>query len=160
MDRVEKARLIDELSEEFKNAKSVVVCNYKGMTVKQLEDLRNEARKKNVKVRVIKNTLAGIALKSAGIEEYPLKETNMFIWGEDLVGTCKVASDYTTVMKDKYEIRFGFIEGKFADLATVEKYAKLPSKEELIGMLLSVWTAPARYFVTGLDNLKQKLEQN
>ena len=45
-------------------------------------------------------------------------------------------------------------------MATIEAMAKLPSRDELIGMLLSVWTAPARNMVTGLDNLKEKLEES
>ena len=50
------------------------------------------------------------------------------------------------------------VEGEIADAKHIEAVSKLPSKEELIGMLLSVWTAPARYFVTGLDNLRKQKE--
>ncbi len=55
-------------------------------------------------------------------------------------------------------IKSGYFEGVIVDLKHIEAVSKLPSKEELIGMLLSIWTAPARYFVTGLDNLRKQKE--
>ena len=107
----------------------------------------------------MKNTLASIALNNAGLEPLELKEANILVWGEDQVSVCKVADKAATDFKDKWVIKSGLFEGKPADLSQIAAIAKLPSREELIGMLLSVWTAPARNFVTGLDNLKSKLEE-
>lgn len=61
-------------------------------------------------------------------------------------------------MGGKLVIKTGCLEGEVVDAKHIEAVSKLPSKEELIGMLLSVWTAPARYFVTGLDNLRKEKE--
>lgn len=160
MTREEKQQLVDSLTEQFKDSQAIVVCDYCGLSVKDLETLRNNAKEKNVKVKVLKNTLAGIAMKNSGIEGAELKGTNIFLWSADQLTACKVADAFSTQMKDKFNIKSGVIEGKVADLATVQAFAKLPGREELLGMLLSVWTAPARNFVTGLDNLRAKLEEN
>jgi len=158
MTRQEKTALIEALSSEFAASKGIVVSAYKGMSVNDLEALRNEARTKDIKVKVVKNTLADIALKKAGIEGIELKETNLALWGEDQLEVCKLAAKYVGLNDGKMVIKSGYLEGKVADGATIVALSKLPSKNELIGMLLSVWTAPARMFVTGLDELRKKKE--
>jgi large subunit ribosomal protein L10 len=159
MTREDKQQLIDSLTEEFKTSQAIVVCDYKGLSVKELESLRNAARDKEVKVKVIKNTLASIAIKNSGVEGIELTGTNIYLWSEDQITACKVADTFASQMKDKFSIKSGVIEGEVADLAKVSAFAKLPGREELLGMLLSVWTAPARNFVTGLDNLRAKKEE-
>jgi large subunit ribosomal protein L10 len=159
MTREQKHELVASLTEEFKASQAIVYCDYCGLSVKELESLRNAAREKEVKVKVIKNSLASIAVKAAGTEGVELKGTNIYLWSEDQISACKVADKFASDMKDKFSIKGGVIEGEAADIAKVAQFAKLPGREELLGMLLSVWTAPARNFVTGLDNLKAKLEE-
>lgn len=156
MTRQEKNEIVNDLTNEFKASNAIVVCNYKGISHKDLESLRVEAAANDTKVRVIKNTLAGIAIKNSELEEIELKDTNIFLWSEDQISACKVADKF---VNPNFEIKSGIIEGTAADTARIATFAKLPSRDELIGMLLSVWTAPARNFVTGLDNLKVKKEE-
>lgn len=155
MTKAQKNLLIEELSNEFKTANAVVVSEYKGTTVSQLETLRNEARTLGIKVKVVKNTIGMIALKNAGIEDITLKDTNLLVWGEDQLTVCKLAAKYADQL-EAVKIKSANLEGKTSDAATVVALSKLPSKNELIGMLLSVWTAPARMFVTGLDELRKQ----
>lgn len=157
MTKQDKVVLIDELSESFKDS-NVVVCDYKGLSVRNLELLRKNALKADIKVKVIKNTLAGIALKNAGIEGIELKDTNIFLWSKDQVSLAKNAQKFADENKEFFVVKSGFFEGSVVDAKHIESVSKLPSKEELIGMLLSVWSAPIRYFVTGLDNLKKQRE--
>jgi len=110
-------------------------------------------------VRVVKNTLAGIALKNANCEEMELVDTNIFIWGEDQIATCKVADKSAEANKDNFSIKSGVIESKVADIATINAMAKLPGRDELLGMLLNVWNAPVRNFTIGLQALADKLEE-
>lgn len=159
MTKTEKNSLIADLSSEFKSANGIVVCDYKGLTCKELESLRALAKESNAKVQVIKNTLAGIAIKNCDYEALELAGSSLFIWSEDQLVACKIADKFAAEKKDKFVIKSGVLEGKASDAKTVIAMAKLPGREELIGMLLSVWTAPARNFVTGLDNLKKKLEE-
>ena len=160
MTRTKKEAIVADLTEEFKASQAVIVCDYRGITCQQLEEVRALALQNDVKVRVIKNSLAGIAMKNAELDEMELVNTNIFVWGEDQINTCKVADKSAEMLKDKFVIKSGLLEGKAVDLATINAMAKLPGRDELIGMLLSVWTAPARNFVTGLDNLRDKLEQS
>ena len=159
MTKTEKNSLIADLSSEFKNANGIVVCDYKGLTCKELESLRALAKESSAKVQVIKNTLAGIAIKNCDYEVLELAGSSLFIWSEDQLVACKIADKFAAEKKDKFVIKSGVLEGKASDAKTVIAMAKLPGREVLIGMLLSVWTAPARNFVTGLDNLKKKLEE-
>jgi large subunit ribosomal protein L10 len=159
MTRVQKAELIDFLSTEFKASEAVVVCDYKGLTVKELEELRNSAREVGVKVQVVKNTLAKISMETAGLETVEMTDMNLVVWGEEQIATCKVASKFADSIKDRFNIKAGILEGKAADVATVEAMAKLPGREELLGMLASVWMGPVRNFTIGLDALRIKKEE-
>jgi len=159
MTREEKEIIVANLSEEFKAAQAIIVCDYKGLKCDQLEVVRQMADESGTKVRVAKNTLTKLALNNAGTEELELVDTNILVWGEDQISACKVADKAAENFKDKFVIKSGLLEGKVADLGTIAAMAKLPSEDELIGMLLSVWTAPARNMVTGLDNLRSKLEE-
>jgi large subunit ribosomal protein L10 len=159
MTREEKEIVVANLTEEFKTAQAIIVCDYKGMKCDQLETVRQMADESGTKVRVVKNTLAKLALKNAGSEEVELVDTNILVWGEDQISACKVADKAAENFKKNFVLKSGLIEGKVVDLGTIAAMAKLPSQDELIGMLLSVWTAPARNMVTGLDNLRSKLEE-
>ena len=156
MTRTEKEQLVAEMTADFKEAGAIIVCDYKGMTVPDLESVRAEAKAENNSVRVIKNTLAYIALKNAGCEELALSETNLVIWGETQVLPCKIADNAATAFKDKFSIKTGLLEGKVADIETINAMAKLPTRDELIGMLLNVWNAPVQNFTIGLQALADK----
>jgi len=156
MTRTEKEQLVAEMTADFKEAGAIIVCDYKGMTVPDLESVRAEAKAENNSVRVIKNTLASIALKNAGCDELALSETNLVIWGETQVLPCKIADNAATAFKEKFSIKTGLLEGKVADIETINAMAKLPTRDELIGMLLNVWNAPVQNFTIGLQALADK----
>ena len=159
MTRTEKEQLVAEMTEAFKASNAVVVCDYKGVTHKELEAVRTLAADNDAHVKVVKNTLASIALNNAGIEGLELKETNLLVWGEDQISTCKTADKAASELKDRFVIKAGALEGQPVDLATINAMAKLPSRDELIGMLLNVWQAPVRNFTIGLDALKRQREE-
>ena len=159
MNKQQKAEVINFLTSEFKESQAIVVCDYSGLTHKQLEVLRNDARENGTKVQVAKNTLVTVAVKNAELGEIELSGTNIFLWSEDQISACKVADKFASSMKDKFEIKSGIIEGKIADLATVNAFAKLPSRDELLGMLAATWMAPLTNFTIGLDALRKKKEE-
>jgi large subunit ribosomal protein L10 len=159
MTRNEKNEIVEYLSNEFKSSGAIVVANYKGSSHKSLEDLRNRAREAEVKVQVAKNSLTNIALKGAELPELELKEESILIWAEDQIAACKVADKFASDNKDTFVIKTGIIEGEAADLATINAFAKLPGREELLGMLASVWMGPVRNFTIGLDALRTKKEE-
>jgi large subunit ribosomal protein L10 len=159
MTKTKKASVIDSLTQEFKNSSCVVMCDYKGLTVKELESLRKLAREKDTKVQVVKNTLATIALKNNALEGIEIKDTNIFVWGQDSIATTKVVAQFAKDTKDKFVIRSAYIDGEASDAAKVDAFSKLPGREELLGMLASVWMGPVRNFTIGLDALKRKKEE-
>ena len=89
MTRDEKAKILAELKDEFAASEAIVVSDFKGLSVKQLEVLRNSAKEQNVKVKIIKNTLANIALKNAEKEGMSFKDTNIFLYVENNVYFCR-----------------------------------------------------------------------
>jgi len=159
MTRTEKEAIVTELTSAFADQGAVIVCDYKGMTVEALEGVRALARENDVQVRVVKNTLASIALKNANCDELEFVDNNIFIWGEDQIATCKVADKSAEANKDNFSIKTGVIESKVADIATINAMAKLPGREELLGMLLNVWNGPARAMTIGLQALATKKEE-
>ena len=159
MTKQQKSEIVNFLTSEFKQSLAVVVCDYKGLTHKELESLRKEARANNTKVQVAKNTLVTVAAKNAELGDIELSGTNIFLWSEDQISACKVADKFASANKEKFTIKSGIIEGEIADAARVNAFAKLPSREELLGMLASVWMAPVRNFTIGLDALRRKKEE-
>ncbi|AJP34965.1 50S ribosomal protein L10 [Campylobacter jejuni] len=157
MTRSEKVEIIAKLEEGFKASEAIVVCNYRGISTKKLEELRNNARENNVKVQIVKNTLANIALNNSGKTGLVLKDTNIYLWGEDQLSVSKVAAKFEE-NNDKFEIKTAHIEGEVADVAKVKALAKMPSRNELLAMLLQVWNAPITNFTIGLNALKNKKE--
>lgn len=158
MTKKEKIEIVNSLTENFKASEALVVCEYKGLDVPALEELRISAKEANVTVRVIKNTLASIAMKNADVTGIELKDTNIFIWGEDQLDVTKVVSKFAE-KSEIFTIKVAFIEGELADAAKVEALSKMPSRDELIGMLLQTWMAPVTNFTIGLDALRAKKEE-
>lgn len=159
MTRSEKSEIIAKLETEFKENEAIIVCDYRGLNVKKLEVLRNAAREQNVKVQVVKNTLANIALKNADKDGMALKDTNIFIWGDQLSAT-KVAAKFEETNSELFKIKTAHIDGEVASVEKVKALSKMPSRDELIAMLLQVWNAPIQNFTIGLNALKEKKEQS
>jgi large subunit ribosomal protein L10 len=166
MTRAQKAEVIDFLTNSFQDADGVVLCDYKGMSVSDLEELRKEITAIGGNTQVVKNTLAMIAFKNAGVEGMEMAENNVALWSGDQIQLAKTVVAFAK-KNDKLVVKQGYMDGSVQDAAGVEQISKMPSKEELIGMLLSVWqaplrnflyvtTAPARNFVTALGNLAEK----
>jgi large subunit ribosomal protein L10 len=151
MTKTQKAEIIDLLTSEFKTAQAVIFCDYKGLSVCELEDLRKIARSKEAKVQVVKNTLATISLKNADLEGIEL-------WGEDSVATSKVVAEFAK-NNEKFVIKSAYIDREVSDTAKVEAFAKLPGRDELLGMLAATWMAPVANFTIGLEALRAKKEE-
>lgn len=159
MTKTEKVELVAQMTDAFTDTAAIIVCDYKGMTVEKLEAVRNLARENDAEVKVVKNTLAAIALKNAGQEELDFVNTNLVIWSNDQIAACKVADKSAADNKEIFTIKTGLLEGKVVDLATINAMAKLPGRDELLGMLLNVWNAPVQNFTIGLAALATKKEE-
>lgn len=158
MTRTEKAEIVNYLTEQFGSVTAVVICDYKGLGVSDLESLRKKARENDANVQVVKNTLATIALNNAQMSGIELKDMNIFIWSDDVVAAAKVAADFAKE-NDNLSIKAGYLDKEAADKAKIEAFAKLPGRNELLGMLAATWMAPLTNFTIGLDALRKKREE-
>jgi len=158
MTKTKKAEVIEQLRVSFENTTAVVICDYKGLTVSDLEELRNAAKAKDTSVQVVKNSLATIALNNAGMSGVEIKDTNIFLWSDDVISASKIAADFAK-KSDKFVIKAGYLDGEAADTAKIEAFAKLPGREELLGMLAATWMAPVANFTIGLDALRRQKEE-
>ena len=153
-----KAEVIAQLTESFANTTAVVICDYKGLTVDKLEQLRVSARAKDASVQVVKNTLATIALEKAGMTGVEIRDTNIFVWSDDVIAAAKVSADFAKD-NDQFVIKAGYLDKQPADVAKIQAFAKLPGREELLGMLAATWMAPIRNLAVGIDALRRKKEE-
>lgn len=157
MTKEQKAQIVSNLTDSFKDSEAILIADFKGLNVKQIEDLRKVAKEKEVKVQVIKNTLANLALNSANKSGLELKDTNIFLWGNQL-DVCKIAAKFEE-KNELFKIKSAIIDNEVASIDKIKALSKLPSKDELIAMLLQVWNAPIQNFTIGLNALKEKKEQ-
>jgi large subunit ribosomal protein L10 len=153
-----KQQIVEELTQEFTKDVSVFYADFKGQTVKDLEALRKTIREAEGKARVVKNTLARIAFKNNGVD-VDFEENNIFVWGEDQITLAKLLMKHATAHKNTFKIKGAVIEGEVKDAAYVEEVSKLPTKEELLGMVAFMMKAPIAKFAWGLNKLAEKKEQ-
>ena len=158
MTKTKKAEVIAKLTTDLENTTAVVICDYKGLTVSALEELRVAARAKDTKVQVVKNSLATIALANSGMSGVEIKDTNIFIWSDDVISASKIAADFAK-KNETFVIKSGYLDKEAADVAKIEAFAKLPGREELLGMLAATWMAPVANFTIGLEALRAKKEE-
>ena len=150
-----KQQIVEELSNEFTKDVSIFYADYKGQTVQSLEALRKAVREAEGKAKVIKNSLASIAFANNGVE-VSFEENNIFIWGEDQITLAKIITKHAKDNKDTFKVKGAVIEGEVKDIAYVEEVSKLPTKDELLGMVAFMMKAPVAKFAWGLNKLIEK----
>lgn len=155
-----KAASVAEITEKFQKASSVVVFDYRGLTVAEATALRAETRKNNVEYLVLKNNIVKRACEAAGIDasvEAMLHGTNAFAFGyEDAVTPAKILKEFAKKAK-KCEIKGGVIEGAVTGADDVNAIADLPSREVLIARLLGSMMSPISGLAIVLDQIAKKL---
>lgn len=156
--RDNKVEKVNEIKEKLKESKSIVVINYKGTTVDKVNALRRQFRNENVEYKVYKNRLFLKALNDMGIngcDEYLQGENGMiFSYGDELAGA-RIVNDF--ILKNRItSFVFGVVNNKVVDKAYVEKLSKLPSKNALVGQLLSVLNGPIRGIAVALNAIAEQ----
>jgi len=159
LNKAKKYEVVEQLTAEFTKDASIFVCDYKGSKTKDLESLRNAVRDSEGKVQVVKNNLAKIALANNGIEA-SYEENNIFIWGEDQITLAKLIVKYAEAHKDDFKVKSAVIEGEVKDADYVLEVSKLPTKDELLGMVAYMMKAPLSKMAFGLQNLIEKKQNN
>lgn len=124
----------------------VFVVNYKGLTVKQAQELRHQLRELGSEMKVYKNNLVRIALKNQDqpeIDELLAGPSAYVFYEKDPVETAKALKDFAEKSKGVLELKGGISEGKAVNADEVKAIADLPSHDQLVGMALNVMLAPA-----------------
>ena len=153
-----KAAIVDEVSEKFTAAASVVVVDYRGLTVDEVTRLRKQLRDANVEMKVIKNSLmvrAAVAAGLEGMESIFKGPTAVAFSSEDVVAPAKIMAEFAKTA-DKLEIKGGIVEGNVSSKEEIEALAKLPNREGMLSMLLSVLQAPVRNFALAIKAVSEK----
>lgn len=151
----QKQTEVAQLTEEIKSSAGVVIIDYLGLNVTEVTELRKNLREAGVQMKVVKNTLLRRAASEAGIEgldEVFAGPTAIAFHTEDVVAPAKILVDAAKNL-EKLEIKGGLIEGTVASVSDIETLAKLPSREGLLSMLLSVLQAPMRNTASVLSQM-------
>jgi len=146
-----KQALVDEIKEKIEGAQSIVLVNYRGLSVEEVTELRSKYREANVDYKVYKNTMMRRAFQDLGIDGFDeiLKGPSAIAFGnEDPASAAKISAEFAED-HEALEIKAGFVDGKILSLDEVDALAKLPSKEVLIAQVLGGLNAP----IQGLANV-------
>lgn len=143
-----KKKVVEGVSEKIKNSKSVVFVNYKGLTVSEDTELRNEFRKVNVEYKVLKNTLVRKAFNEMGVTSFDedLNGPTAVAFGSDETGAAKVIVDAVKKYGDKLSVKSAYVDGGYVDVNGVKALAAMPSKEQLIAKMLGSMQSPVSKF--------------
>ena len=143
LNRSEKEAVITEVTSLAAKAQTLVMAEYRGITVAAMDKLRVNARKSGVNLSVLKNTLARRAVAGGQFEVAADQMTGPLIYGfsEDPVAAAKVVADFAKT-NDKLVIRAGAFAGKVLDVDGVKQLASIPSKEVLLAQLCGLLMSP------------------
>lgn len=157
-----KAQIVTEVAQQFNAAESVVFVDYRGLTVDEDTRLRKQLRDENVEMHVIKNSILVRAAQEAGLEgleEVFVGPTAVAFSNDDVVAPAKIINDFSKEA-NALEIKGGVIEDRVATLDEVVALAKLPNRDGLLSMLLSVLQAPVRNVAYGLNAVIEKNDED
>ncbi|MEG0750427.1 MAG: 50S ribosomal protein L10 [Oscillospiraceae bacterium] len=130
----QKQEAVDTLATKLSEAKSIVLVDYKGISVESDTKLRSELRDENIEYNVIKNNILRRACTKAGLTELlpALVGTTALAIGEDEVAPARVIQKYVTKNKEFFNMKMGCIDGKFVGVNELKALAALPSRDTLI----------------------------
>lgn len=153
MGRTEKGTSISELRGLLGQARAAVLTDFRGMTVAEMTELRGLLRKHAVEYRVVKNTLARIAVRDGALKDlsrYLEGPTAVAISRTDPVAPSKILSTWARG-REKFQIKGGVVEGRIVGPAEIVALADLPPREVLLGRVAGVLQAPLQGLVTVLS---------
>ena len=156
-----KETLVQAAAEKFESAASVVIVDYRGLTVEEVTNLRKQLRDAGVEMKVIKNSILSRAAKKVGLDgldEVFTGPTAVAFSNDDVVAPAKIIDEFAKDAK-ALEIKGGVIEGKVSSVEQITALAKLPNREGLLSMLLSVLQAPVRNVAYAVKAVAEKNEE-
>ena len=153
-----KQPIVAEISEAIKEAQSVVLVDYRGLTVEQDTNLRKQLREAGVTYKVYKNTMMNFAFKGTDFEAlapYLEGPSAVAISTTDATAPARILAKFAKDAK-ALEIKAGVVEGTVYDTAGMQAVAQIPSREELISKLLGSLQSPITNFARVMNQLAEK----
>ena len=156
----QKAGIVSEIKNKFENAKSVVLFDYRGLSVAEVTELRKKLRENGADYKVYKNTLMSRAFNDLGIDlSEGLNGPSAFAYSDDQIAPIKVISEFAK-NHPALVLKVGIVDGEKADQAKLAEYATLPSRDQLLTMLAGGMMGIARDLSICLDLYSQQKEEN
>lgn len=156
----QKKTEVEALASKIKEAKLVLLTDYRGINVTDVTELRNELRKANAEYSVIKNNITRRALQECrveGLEDKLVGPTAVVLSNEDYLEPSKAIYEYTK-KNENYKIKGGIIDGKVMSAEEIITLAKLPSRETLISMLAGALLGNISKLAVALDQVRIQKE--
>ncbi len=158
MNREEKQNVVSDLQKQMEKVKAVVLTNYRGLKVEQMEHLRRRLREEKISYSVVKNTMMKLASKGTDLEKL-----NAYFEGPTAVAVCygdpiplaKILSEFQKT-QPLLEIKAGLIEGRVASPEEVKSMATMPGKEALFGQILGGIQMPAMQLAGAIQGALQQ----
>lgn len=155
-----KQPVVEEISASIKDAQSVVLVDYRGLTVEQDTNLRKQLREAGITYKVYKNTMMNFAFKGTDCESLSqhLEGPNAIaISKTDATAPARILAKFAKDAK-ALEIKAGIVEGTYYDAAGMEAISKIPSREELLGKLLGSIQSPIANFARVISQIAEAKE--
>ncbi|MBN1930245.1 MAG: 50S ribosomal protein L10 [Desulfobacterales bacterium] len=155
----EKKKIVEKLHECLLASKILIATDYKGLDVATITELRRKLREAEIEYKIVKNSLLIRAAEGTDAElikdNFKGPSAIALSYG-DLVAPAKVLTDFSKA-HDKLEIKVGVMGGKVLDLSAIKALSSLPSREVLLGQLLSVMKGVPTSLVRALNNIPQRI---
>lgn len=148
-----KQQVVKEIEQKINDATLVVFTDYRGISVSEMNELRNMLRTPGVEFKVLKNTMLEFALQNTGFPEvidHIVGPNAVLFSNEDPVAPAKAIYEFIKKHK-KLEVKAGLVEGKVISAEQVKALAELPPREVLVAQVLGTMQAPITSFVTVLN---------
>ncbi len=157
LNRSEKESVVKDVAALVEKAQTLVMAEYRGITVADMTLLRVSAREQNVSLTVLKNTLARRAVAGTSFEAVADQMTGPLIYSfsEDAVAAAKVVADFAK-KNDKLVIRAGAYKGQVLDVTKVKELASIPSREVLLAQICGLLQSPMSRTARVLAALAEK----
>ncbi|MFD2925246.1 50S ribosomal protein L10 [Halobacillus naozhouensis] len=157
----QKQQVVAEIADKFRNSKSAVLVDYRGLDVAEVTELRAQLREAGVDFKVYKNTMTRRAIQEAELtelDEVLVGPTALAFSEDDAVSPAKILNNFAKD-HDSLELKGGVIEGQVATLDQIKELATIPNYEGLVSMFLSVLQAPIRNFAYATQAIADKKEE-
>ena len=152
-----KVTVVNEVKEKLESSSSAVVVEYRGLSVKEVTELRRLLMKEGIDFKVYKNSMVERAANELGYSDLAesLKGPNAFAFSKDAVAPARVLAKFAKE-NELLVLKGGVVEGKVVDVTTIKTLASLPGREGMISMILGMLQSPVRKFAYAISQVAEQ----